>query len=225
MLTTPLCAIAFGPKDALGIVLPLLCVGDLISLRYYWGQWDQRNLRYLLPGAVAGVILGVQLVGRLSPQQLNVVIGLLAVLFVSFQFVKERVFAAEGTFAPSHGLGLPCGVVAGVTSTLAHGAGPIVSVFLIPQRLAKEVFVGTTVLTFTWINWIKLPFFAGRGLITAETLARSLLLLPLVPLGVWLGIWLNRRSSQSQFSNVVYACTFLTGLELICHPHLVAWFR
>ncbi len=225
MLTTPLCAMAFGAKDALGIVLPLLCVGDLVSLRYYWGQWDRRNLRYLLPGVVAGVLMGVQLVGRLSPQQLNAVIGTLAVLFVTFQVVKEKVFAAEGAFAPSHSLGVPCGVLAGITSTLAHGAAPVVSVFLIPQRLAKDVYVGTTILIFTWINWIKLPFFAERGLLTQETLGQSALLLPLVPLGVWVGVWLNRRTSESQFAGVVYVCTFLTGLELILHPQLMAWFR
>jgi uncharacterized membrane protein YfcA len=225
MLTTPLCAMAFGSKEALGIVLPLLCVGDLVSLRYYWGRWDRRNLKYLLPGVVVGVMLGVQLVGRLSTQQLNAAIGLLAVAFVTFQVIKDRIFAAEGAFSPTHTLGVPCGIVAGVTSTLAHGAAPVVSVFLIPQRLAKDVYVGTTVLTFTCINWIKMPFFAGRGILTSETLMRSLILLPLVPVGVWLGVWLNRKASEAQFTQVIYASTFLTGLELMFHPQLVALFR
>lgn len=225
MLTTPLCAMAFGARDALGIVLPLLCVGDVVSLRYYWQRWDPKNLRYLIPGAAAGVLVGVRLVGQLSPAQLNMAIGILAVLFVTFQIVKERVFAAEGAFQPGHALGLPCGLVAGITSTLAHGAAPIVSVFLMPQRLPKETYTGTTVLIFTWINWIKLPFFAARGIMTRETLWHSLLLLPLVPLGVWLGIWLNRRASEAQFVKIIYACTFLTGLELIFHRQLVGLFR
>lgn len=225
MLTTPLCAIAFGSKEALGIVLPLLCVGDVVSLRYYWGRWDRRNLKFLLPGVVLGVIVGVQLVGRLSTQQLNAAIGLLAVLFVTFQVAKERLFASGKAFTPTHTLGVPCGIVAGMTSTIAHGAAPVVGVFLIPQRLPKDIYVGTTVLTFTWINWIKMPFFAGRGIMTSETLWRSLMLLPLVPIGVWLGVWLNRRTSEAQFTQVIYACTFLTGLELMFHTQLVALFR
>jgi len=159
MLTTPLCALAFGGKDAVGIVLPLLCAGDAFSLYHYWGKWERRNLRYLLPGVVAGVLLGVQLIGRLDARQLNIAIGLIAVAFVLFQFVKEILFRAEGTFAPNHAVGVPCGVAAGATSTLAHGAGPVITIFLMPQRLSKEVFVGTNVLLFTWINWIKLPFF------------------------------------------------------------------
>ena len=39
MLTTPLCVLAFGAKDAIGILLPLLCAGDAFSLYHYWGKW------------------------------------------------------------------------------------------------------------------------------------------------------------------------------------------
>ena len=127
-------------------------------------------MKYLIQGVIVGVIIGVQLIAKFSPRQLNVVIGLLAVLFVVFQLVKEKIFRAEGAFEPNHWIGIPCGVGAGITSTFAHGAGPIVSVFLIPQNLPKEIYVGTSVLVFTWINWIKMPFFIAKGIITRETL-------------------------------------------------------
>lgn len=225
MLTTPLCVLAFGAKDAIGILLPLLCAGDAFSLYHYWGKWELKNLKYLLPGVFVGVLIGVQLIGRFSARELNIAIGLLAVGFVLFQLLKERIFRAEGAFAPNHKIGIPCGIGAGVTSTFAHGAGPVVSVFLIPQQLPKEIYVGTTVLVFTWINWIKLPFFAGGGIITGATLWKSLMFLPLVPVGVWLGVWLNRRVSEKLFLKLVYAMTFLTGLQLIFNFNLFSWFR
>jgi uncharacterized protein len=232
MLTTPLCVVAFGagghpPSFAVGAILPLLCAGDLFSLYHYWRKWEGRNLKYLLPGVVLGVFIGVQLIGRFSPRQMNVAIGLLAVVFVAFQLCKEWVFQAEGTFAPNHTIGLPCGLSAGITSTFAHGAGPVVSMFLIPQQMAKEIYVGTTVLVFTCVNWIKMPFFcidrgmidlpifAPQAMITLETLRMSLKFSPLIPLGVWLGVWLNRRLSERGFLQTVYILTFLTGLQLI----------
>jgi uncharacterized protein len=218
MLTTPLCALAFGARDAIGILLPLLCAGDVFSLYYYWGKWERNNLRYLLPGVVVGVVIGVQWIGRFSPRELNVAIGVLAVVFVVFQLVKDVVFRAEGIFAPNHAVGIPSGIAAGITSSFAHGAGPVVAMFLMPQQLPKEIFVGTTVLIFTWINAIKLPFFAAGGIITPSTLWRSLLYLPLVPVGVWLGVWLNRRVSQVLFVRLIYAFTLLTGLQLILDP-------
>jgi uncharacterized membrane protein YfcA len=220
MLTTPLCVLAFSaagrnPAYAIGVLLPLLCAGDAFSLYHYWRKWEAKNLRYLLPGVVVGVILGVRLINRFSPRELNIAIGALAVAFVVFQFLKERIFRAEGAFAPNHQIGISCGIAAGATSTFAHGAGPVVSLFLIPQRLPKEIYVGTTVLVFSWINWIKLPFFIWQRIITWETVRAGLYYLPLIPIGVWLGVWLNRKCSEKLFVRLVYAFTFLTGLQLI----------
>lgn len=220
MLTTPLCVLAFGAGGkpamfAVGVILPLLCAGDAFSLYHYWGKWEKRNLRCLLPGVIVGVALGSQLFRALSDRALNFWIGVIAIAFVAFQLVKEGVFRAEGQFRPTALIGLPFGFGAGVTSTIAHGAGPLVTMFLVPQKLPKEVFVGTTVLVFTWINWIKVPFFVANDVITWETLRTGLYYFPLVPLGVWLGVWLNRRMSEKFFLNAIYAITFLAGLQLV----------
>lgn len=235
MLTTPLCVLAFGPRDAIGILLPLLCVGDLFSLHAYWGRWRMENLKYLLPGVVIGVLIGIRLIGKFSPRELNLAIGVLAVGFVLFQLVKEAVFRAEGEFKPGHGIGLPFGIGTGITSTFAHGAGPVVSMFLIPQRLSKTLFVGTNVLIFTWVNWIKLPFFCvdqgmtglawlpAESLINRRTLAISVWLVPLVPVGVWLGVWLNRRFSEVWFTRVIFLILFFAGIQLIFDFDLAGW--
>ncbi len=225
ILTTPLCVLAFGPQAAIGVLLPLLCAGDAFSLYHYWGKWERRNLKYLLPGVIVGVVIGVRLIGQFSARQLNIAIGMLAVLFVLFQFVKERIFRAEGAFAPNHTVGIPAGVGAGITSTFAHGAGPVVSLFLIPQRLPKEIYVGTTVLVFTWINWIKLPFFLANHLVNAGTFRTSLVFLPLIPVGVWVGVWLNRKFSEALFLKMVYLFTLLTGLQLIFNFNLARFFH
>jgi len=237
MLVTPLCVLVFGPKPAIGILLPLLCAGDVFSLYHYWRQWRAENLRFLLPGVVVGVVVGVQLIGHFSPRQLNLAIGLIAVLFVVFQVIKDSIFRAEGAFAPNHWVGAPCVIGMGITSTFAHGAGPVAAMFLMPQRLPKEIFVGTNVLVFTFVNWIKLPFFcvdrslvdlpvfAAQALITPATLLTSAKFFPLVPLGVWLGVWLNRRFSETAFVRIIYAILLVTGLQLICNFNLAAPFR
>ena len=230
MLTTPLCVVAFSvrgkePSFALGVILPLLCAGVVFSMYHYWGKWDKKNLRVLLPGVVLGVFIGSLLVGRFTPRQLNFCIGLIAVLFVAFQFAKERIFAWEGQFAPSYKNGWPFGFATGVTSTFAHGAGPVVSMFLIAQRMPKEIFVGTNVLIFTWVNWIKLPFFVGNGIITRETVVTALWFLPLIPVGVWTGLWLNRRMSEAFFMKMAYALIFVAGIYLLLDLQPPTWLR
>ena len=220
MLTTPLCVVAFGlagqsPQFAIGFLLPLLCAGDGFSLHHYWRQWRPENLKYMLPGILLGVLVGVQVMGRLEPGHFNLIIGVLAVGFVVFQVVKERVFKNETPFKPGYGTGMAAGIGAGLTSTFAHGAGPVVNIFMIPQKLPKIEFISTRVLIFTWINWIKMPFFVGWGLVTVESLKWDLVYLPLVPAGVWLGIRLNRKISEEKFSKLIYILTLLAGLHLI----------
>jgi hypothetical protein len=85
--------------------------------------------------------------------------------------------------------------------------------FLIQQRLPKEIYVGTTVLVFAWINWIKFAFFIPAKIITLQTAAYSASLLSFVPLGVWCGLLLNKRIPEQIFIKFVYLFTFLAGLR------------
>ena len=213
ILTTPLAVIAFSrmqktPVFAIGVVLPLLCAADMFSIYYYRGKARRENLKFLLPGVVLGTIIGLLLIDKFSPRQMNVATGIICISFVLFQLAKEKIFAAEGTFAPNHVIGFPCGVG-------ANGAGPLVAMFLIPQRLPKDVYVATTALVFACINWIKVAFFVPAGIITFATLQASAVLLVFVPLGVWAGLWLNRMIPERLFVKFVYAFTFITGLQLL----------
>ena len=43
----------------------------------------------------------------------------------------------------------------------------------------------------------------------------ALLLSPLAPLGVWLGVWLHRRVSEAVFFQASYTLLFISGVKLI----------
>jgi hypothetical protein len=215
MLVTPLAALAFPPREALGIVLPLLIAGDAFSLYHYWRKWDARNVGWLLPGSLGGIGAGLMLIGVLDDHRLRQFIGGVSVSFIGMQWLRDALGKHPERYHPKHWHGALFGLAAGVTTTLAHAAGPVVAMFLIPQRLPKEIFVGTTVLVFALINWIKMPFFLWQGLCTPETMLRSLWLVPVVPVGVWIGVWCNRRLSEKWFMRVVYVLVFATGLELM----------
>ena len=96
--------------------------------------------------------------------------------------------------------------------------------------------MGTTIFIFTFINAFKLPFFiidqsmidlpflAPRGIINAETLKIALYCSPLVPLGVWAGIWMNKKFTDAQFVKIIYLLTGLAGLDLIWASKFWSWF-
>lgn len=221
ILVTPVVTLVFPPSEAIGIILPLLSAGDAFSLYHYWGKWEKANVRYLIPGTFVGIVAGIGLIGIMSDRYLGQAIGAICIVFVVFQWIREYLHNGALAYQPRQSHGNVCGFFAGVTSTLAHAAGPVVTMFLLPQRLDKEVFVGTTVLVFAIINWLKMPFFVWKGLIHPHTLWMDLCFFPLIPVGVWLGVWMNRRLSQKHFSHIIYVIVLLTGVQLVSGQNLV----
>ena len=220
MLTTPVCVMAFGmlgesPQFAIGFLLPLLILGDAASLYHYWHDWRGDNLKYLLPGVAVGAWLGVQFIDRLEPHHFSLLIGLLAIGFVGWQFVGGKVAGDAPPWQPTHLAGVPCGIGTGLTSTFAHGAGPVVNLFLLPQKLSKTDYVATRVILFTAINWIKLPLFVHKELVTLESLKWGAAFCLLIPIGALLGIRLQRRIPERQFRLLIFILTLLAGIHLI----------
>lgn len=68
---------------------------------------------------------------------------------------------------------------------------------------------------FAFVNFVKLIPYALLGQFNPSNLATSAVLAPLVPLGVWLGILMNRRISATWFYRVAYVLVFVVGLKLI----------
>jgi len=126
-------------------------------------------------------------------------------------------------FRPGAGVGVIAGLAAGFSSTIAHAAGPIVSLYIFAQDLGKTLFVGTVAWTFTLINLSKLPFYIGAGLIEKDVLLLGAVLVPLIPAGSWLGKWMHQRVSERLFNRVILVLVFIAGIQLIFGINPVSW--
>ena len=213
LVSVPILAFTIPPASAAAIMLPILCVMDLMSWWAYRRIWDRRNLMILVPAALVGLAIGGLTFRFMSEDALRLIIGAIALLFTLDHWLGRR-----PKLAPSEagiGLGAVCGTISGFTSFIAHAGGPILQVYLLPQRLDKTLFVGTTVIFFLIMNYVKLVPYAYLGMLSAGNLTTSLVLLPLAPLGVWLGLRLHRLVSQALFYRLMYFLTFAAGIKLI----------
>jgi hypothetical protein len=68
---------------------------------------------------------------------------------------------------------------------------------------------------FFFINLAKWVPYAWLGLLDLPNLATSMVLLPLAPLGVWLGVRLARRIKPALFYRLLYLGMGLTGTKLL----------
>jgi len=221
VLATPFFSLVVPPSRAAAILLPLLCGCDLVAIYYYRRTFSARRIRQLVPGAVLGIIAGTALLAygvrdsRNAEQGLKLMIGSIALVFVLYQAGRSWISKRTEKYHPKGWHGWIFGGVAGMTSTLAHAGGPPIAIYLLPQHLDRRVFVGTTVWFFAIINYLKLIPYYSLGLFRVENLRLSLMLMPLVPVGVWCGVWMNRRIDQEIFTKIVYVILFFTGLQLV----------
>jgi uncharacterized protein len=212
-VAVPMMSQVIAPSVAAGIMLPILLVMDLLGLRAYRGQWRADVLKPMIAPAVLGIVIGALMFGVLSVKATKALLGAIAVAFAIYQFVpslRDLKSRLPNGIRPW----LWCGL-SGFTSTLAHAGGPPVTIYLWPQQLDRVSFVATTVVFFTLVNVVKLVPYALLGQLNVSNLATALVLLPLAPIGVWLGVRVNRWLSEKAFKNAMLTLTFVFGCRLL----------
>jgi uncharacterized membrane protein YfcA len=213
LIGTPMVALVTTPTRAAAILLPILCAMDVVGVIAYRRSWDPVNMRILVPGSVFGILLGTATFRFLDENLIRLLIGALALAFV-LRYWLARTPAGEPA-APDRRAGSLWAALSGFTSFVAHAGGPPLSVYLLPQKMDKTLFVGTTVIYFAFVNYLKLIPYSLLGQFSGENLLTSLLLSPLAPLGMWLGIWLHRRIDERLFYRTVYLMLAVVGLKLL----------
>jgi uncharacterized protein len=215
MLATPLVALVISPVEAAAILLPILVVQDMISVIAYRATWDRWNLLVLLAGALPGVFLAYLLAARVSESAVELAVGLISIVFAARRLVIDRRGQGELTAKPNMLIGWLCGAASGFTSMIAHAGTPPFQIFVIPQRLPQNIFVGTSVMFFATVNLLKVLLYFMLGQFSAKNLIVSTTLLPLAVLSTWLGIYIVRRTSSSRFITIIYILMVLVGGKLV----------
>mgnify|MGYP002142345665 FL=1 len=213
-LAVPFLSMWISPRDAAAVMLPILIAMDIFGIRAWRGQADWKSLKELVPGAIVGILIGTFAFGLLSDQLVKGAIGLIAVLFSLDRLIRQR-GQAKSDKRPAKQFGWLCGAGAGFTSTLAHAGGPPVMIYLLSWKQQRETFVATTVFFFTIINLAKLPFYIGLDLFNKDTLWMSLMFMPLVPIGVWMGMRILKLIPERPFFYFATAALGLSGVKLL----------
>jgi uncharacterized membrane protein YfcA len=224
-LSVPLMFQVAPPLFVIGLWLPVLVVCDLCTIRQFRREWHPPALRYLLPGMLLG-ILCTTLALRGAPSAsaaglrsleawLKLSVALTAAVFLVLQLWPRRAPAADAPpWKPGWSAHLPVGLIGGVTTTIAHAAGPIVNIYLLPQKLSPAVQTGTLGRLFALVNSAKIPFMVAIGVVSWQTVQYGLWLMLLAPLGVALGAHLNRRSTPRTFLAIIHASLLIAALKL-----------
>lgn len=214
-LAMPLIALGMDPIQGAAILLPILIVQDVVSVAAFRRSWDAHVLAAMLPGAIAGVVLGWWYAASVSSNGVLICVGAIALLFGLYRLWAERGGRIAASSRSPAWVGTLFGVATGFTSQIAHAGGPPFQMWVMPRRLPRDAFIGTTAIFFAALNWIKVPAYVALGQFTRANALATLALLPFAIAGSLAGVWLIRKVAPERFYPLVYALMVVAGAKLL----------
>ncbi|EAS43035.1 sulfite exporter TauE/SafE family protein [Photobacterium profundum] len=214
IIAVPLMALTIAPTQAAAILLPILCLMDVFAIKEHYRHADYTQIKLMLPGAVVGVVLAGLFLSVTPEAGLKLLIGGLSLLFclqyiASRNKVKKKLGVVSGVITAWF-----WSVLSGFSSTAIHAGGGPASIYLLPLKLDKVVLVATMAVLFGIINLFKLVPYTLLGEFDQTNLLTALVLMPLAPVGVKLGIKILHRVSQDLIYKLCYFFLFLSGSKL-----------
>jgi uncharacterized protein len=211
-LAVPLMALAVPVPRAAAILMPVLLLMDLLGMAAFRKDVDRRLLRFLLPWALLGVLVGTLSFRLLETRVVAGIVGGFTLLFLA-----QRLLFPPRPDAPPppRWAGALLTATSGFTSFVAHAGGPPLNAYVVPLKLTPVLFTGTMAFLFFFVNLAKWVPYGWLGLLNGANLGTSLVLLPLAPVGVWIGVRIARRIQPTLFYRFIYAGMAFTGCKLI----------
>ena len=214
-LGMPIMALGVAPVRGAAILLPILIVQDAIGVTAFRKSWNGKILLIMLPGAILGVGLGWLFAASVSADAVLAAVGAISILFGAYRLWAERGGLIAAASNSPFWVGGLFGIATGFTSQIAHAGGPPYQMWVMPRRLPRDVFIGTTAIFFAALNWIKVPAYVALGQFTGSNMIATAVLLPLAILSSLAGVWLVRRVSAERFYTIVYVLMVITGGKLL----------
>ncbi|MEP2780888.1 MAG: sulfite exporter TauE/SafE family protein [Pseudoruegeria sp.] len=215
LLAVPIMALFMDPAMAAGLLLPLYIVADVYAVYLFRRAYSVRNLKILIPSALIGVIVGYFSVSHVPGDAVKLLLAGIGIFYLATSMAR-RLSQTERPPAPADvPRGIFWGACAGLTSYIAHAGGPPYQVYVLPQKLDKMTFLGTTTILFTSINLMKVPPYILAEQITFSSMGQSVWLAPMAIFGAWSGSRVVRLLPEKLFYYLIEATLGLVSLKLL----------
>jgi uncharacterized membrane protein YfcA len=164
MLMIPVLSLMLGPQ----VVAPAISLGALLAnpsrawlfrthINWHVSCW-------LIPGSLAGAVLGAWAFTQISAQWIQVVLGLFLISTVfQYQFGKSK-----RSFIMKRRWFFPLGLSVSFISGIVGGSGPAHNPFMLNYGLEKEQLVATKAINSLVMQLTKLVAYTGFGAMTLE---------------------------------------------------------
>jgi uncharacterized membrane protein YfcA len=212
MLGVPVLALMISPLRAAALLLPIYVVTDMFGLWAYRRQFSRRNLNILVPAAILGIAIGWMTAAIVPETLVALIVGLIGLGYCLDLWLKrKRTAAPRQADVPR---GVFWGTLTGFTSFVSHSGAPPYQMYVMPQRLPKLVFAGTSTILFAIVNAVKLLPYWALGQLSMDNLETAAWLFPIGVIATLVGVRLVKVVSEELFYRVVIMGLFLVSAKL-----------
>jgi uncharacterized membrane protein YfcA len=212
VLGVPLLALVMPPVAAAALLLPVYIVSDMVGLWAYRKEYSPRNLMILLPAMVFGVGVGWA-TAKITPEwMVTLLVGLVGLYYCATVVLRRAGAPPKPADVPR---GLFWGTIAGFTSFVSHTGGPPYQAYVLPQKLPKMMFAGTSTIVFAVINLVKLIPYWALGQFNPGNLEVAAMLSPIAVAGALIGYKATEIIPEKLFYRLVEVALFVISLKLI----------
>ncbi len=231
IVITPVMAGLFSAGTALGFMLPLYILGDIVALLRFRRRILWRPLMKALPWGIAGTVLAWYVAGEIARRYgadaddtLRTVIGvLMAVVVILNIYVGRHPEMAmsksarldKSTTRVRTWYGALLGSFAGFVSMITNSGGPVWAMYFSSLGLEVREVIGTSVYCFFIVTLVKIPLSAQLGFLDWHTLQFNLVLAPLTIAGVYVGTLVSGKFSKKTFASIIQVLAIAGALYMI----------
>ncbi len=215
LMIVPLMAITFGAKESTGVILPMLCMADIIAVAYYKRIADWRIVAHLLPTAIIGFFVAIAVDSFIPSGKFRQLMGWTLILALGVMLWSE-IFGKENKWSRKWWYAAIFGLLGGFTTMIGNAAGPVMSVYLLSMRKEKMEYIGINAWFFLVINLLKIPIQAFVwDNICGESLLLNIMTLPVIGIGALIGIKIVKLFSEKVFRRFIQVVTILSVILMI----------
>jgi uncharacterized protein len=215
LVMVPLMALIFGARESTGVILPMLITADIMAVAYYRSHAVWKHILRVIPWAASGIIIALITGNLINDDQFRIIL-LTIVWIMLILMLANDLRQKRGTEIPeNHFFAFVMGFVGGFSTMIGNAAGPVFTLYFLAMRLPKKEFIGTSAWLFLILNVGKLPLQALVWKnITLNTLKIDLIAVPVIALGIFLGIYIVKLLPEKVYRYFVIFATLATSMLL-----------
>jgi len=213
LIAVPLSANLIGARTAVVLIAVSVVFSNFLILFRGGGTVAQgRRFAGMLVGVIAGTVIGAQLLGRLNPDVVALIVGGTTLLVAGSGLLNwTPSFSPDAEQIAGPAVGLAAGVMGGITGIFA----PLIAVYVQSLKIEKRPFVFWLTASFFLGGAVQVVSYYRLGLYTSTVLLYAVATFVPVVLGTRIGFWIQDRLPSELFRRLVLLLVLASGLNLI----------